>query len=45
MLSPDQAREIVESLVEKGTAAGATAADAIYVGGVSSSVEVRLGDV
>ena len=45
MLSPDQAREIAQSLVEKGTAAGATAADAIYVGTMSSSVEVRLGAV
>jgi PmbA protein len=44
MLAPDQARQIAESLVERGMAAGATAADAIYAGGLASGVEVRLGE-
>jgi PmbA protein len=44
MLAPDQARKIAESLVERGIAAGATAADALYAGGLSSAVEVRLGE-
>jgi PmbA protein len=43
MLSPDKAQAIVESLIERGTAAGATAADALYVADQSSSVQVRLG--
>jgi PmbA protein len=42
MLSPDKARSIAQSLVERGTAAGASAADALYVGERSSSVQVRL---
>ena len=45
MLSPDQACRIAESLVERGSAAGASAADALYVGEASSNVEVRLGEV
>jgi PmbA protein len=45
MQSPDQARRIVDSLVERGMAAGATAADALYVGDRSSSVQVRLGEL
>ena len=45
MLSPDNAKTIAGSLVERGIAAGATAADALYVGSRSSSVEVRLGDL
>ena len=44
MLVPDQARIIAEKLVARGIAAGATAADALYVGGLSSSVEVRGGE-
>lgn len=43
MQSPDQAQRAAQSLVEKGLSAGATAADALYVGSSSSSVEVRLG--
>jgi PmbA protein len=43
MQSPDQARRIAQSLVERGLSAGATAGDALYVGDRSSSVEVRLG--
>lgn len=45
MLSPDQARLIAESLVERGIAAGATAGDALYVGERSSGVQVRLGEI
>src|SRR5213595_4050390 len=45
MLRSDQATSIAESLVERGIAAGATAADALYAGSRSSSVEVRLGEL
>ena len=45
MQSPEQARRIAESLVERGVAAGATAADALYAGQQSSTVEVRLGEL
>ncbi|HEY4070439.1 MAG TPA: TldD/PmbA family protein [Sphingomicrobium sp.] len=44
MQSPEQARKIAETLVERGIAAGATAADTLYVGERSSSVQVRLGE-
>lgn len=44
MQVPDQARRIAELLVERGMAAGATAADALYVGERSSAVQVRLGE-
>ncbi len=42
MQSPEAARTIAESLVERGIAAGATAADALYAGGRSIDVQVRL---
>jgi PmbA protein len=45
MQSPEQARQIVEALVERGIAAGATAADAIYAGDRSSGVQVRMGEL
>ena len=45
MLSPDKARTIAEFLVERGVTAGATAADALYVGERSSGVQVRLGEI
>lgn len=45
MLSPNKARAIAESLVGRGVAAGATAADALYVGESSSGVQVRLGEI
>jgi PmbA protein len=45
MRSPGQARHIAESLVERGTAAGATAADTLYIGERSSGVQVRLGEL
>ena len=43
MLSVDQARQAAEDLVQRALACGADAADAIYVGQYSSSVEVRMG--
>ena len=45
MKSPEAAQKIAESLVERGIAAGATAADALYAGNRSSSVQVRLGEL
>ncbi|MEO6225599.1 MAG: TldD/PmbA family protein [Sphingomicrobium sp.] len=45
MQAPEQARQIAQSLVERGIAAGASAADAIYAGDHSSGVEVRLGEI
>ncbi|MFL6732393.1 MAG: TldD/PmbA family protein [Sphingomicrobium sp.] len=45
MLRPEDARHTAQSLVERGIAAGATAADALYVGDRSSSVEMRLGEI
>jgi PmbA protein len=45
MLNPKDARRIVETLVERGKAAGATDADALYAGSQSSSVQVRLGEI
>jgi len=45
MHSPEDARRIAESLVERGIAAGATAADALYVEQRSAGVQVRLGEL
>jgi PmbA protein len=45
MQSPEQSKTIVESLIERGIAAGATTADAIYVGDRSSGVQVRMGEL
>ena len=45
MLSVTQARETALSLVERATAAGADASDAIYIGDRSSGVQVRLGEL
>src|SRR5687768_6841941 len=42
MPTATQAQDIVEQLVARATAAGADAADAIYVASRSTSVEVRL---
>ena len=42
---PEQAQQIAQALVERGSAAGASAADAMYVGERSSGVEVRLGEI
>ena len=45
MQSPEHAKSIAEALVERGMAAGATAADVSYAASRSSSVEVRLGEL
>lgn len=45
MLSVTRARDNVERLVERAIRAGADAADAIYAGNRSSSVQVRLGEL
>src|SRR3954451_12826955 len=45
MLSLENARQTAERLVERGIAAGASAADALYAGNASSSVQVRLGEL
>lgn len=45
MQSPDDARRIAETLVGRGLAAGASAADALYVGEGSAQVQVRLGEL
>ena len=45
MLSVDSARAAAQALVERAVAAGADAADAIYHGERSSSVQVRLGEL
>lgn len=45
MQSPEQARHIAQSLVERAVAAGASAADALYAGQQSTAVEVRLGEL
>jgi PmbA protein len=43
MLSPDAARDRALALVERARAAGADAADVVYIGDASESVHVRLG--
>ena len=45
MLALEQARDTAEALVARAVAAGADAADAIYLGDRSSSVQVRLGEL
>ena len=45
MLSLDTARDAAERLVERAIRAGADAADALYTGSGSTSVEVRLGEL
>ena len=45
MFSIDDSRQLAERLVERATAAGADAADALYLGDRSTSVEVRLGEL
>jgi len=45
MQSPEDARTIAESLVTRAINAGATAADALYAGGRSSDVQVRVGEL
>ncbi|WP_298283942.1 TldD/PmbA family protein [Novosphingobium sp.] len=43
MLSPAEARERCEALIDRARRAGAQAGDAVYVGSGSESVSVRLG--
>lgn len=43
MLSPAEARERCEALVERARRAGAEASDAVYVANASESIQVRLG--
>ena len=45
MLTIEEAQATAESLVERALAAGADAADAVYIGSQSSSVQVRLGEL
>ena len=45
MLPVEKAREYAQMLVERARASGADAADAVYVGSESQSVQVRLGDL
>jgi PmbA protein len=45
MLSVDHARSAAQSLVERASAAGADAADAVYVGERSTGVQMRLGEL
>src|SRR3954451_14053856 len=45
MQSPEDARRIAQSLVERGIAAGAPAPDALYIGERSSGVRVRSGEL
>ena len=45
MLSPAKARDSAAALVERAVKAGATAADAVYVGDRSDSVTVRMGEL
>ena len=45
MLDPDTAQILAQSLVTRAMTAGASAADSIYVGDASSSVEVRMGEL
>ena len=43
MLSPEQAQDRCRALVERARAAGAGAADAVYIADASQGVRVRLG--
>jgi serine phosphatase RsbU (regulator of sigma subunit) len=45
MLDVDNARAMAAALVDRAIAAGADAADALYAGSASTSVQVRLGDL
>ena len=45
MLKVEDARRMAAALVERAIAAGADAADALYAGNYSSSVQVRLGEL
>ncbi|MCA1652736.1 MAG: TldD/PmbA family protein [Sphingomicrobium sp.] len=43
MLSPEAARDAAAALVDRARSAGADAADAVYIGDRSQSVQVRMG--
>src|SRR5688572_10271498 len=45
MLPVEKAREYAQFLVERAQAAGADAADAVYIGSESQSVQVRFGEL
>ena len=45
MLDVDNARAMAAALVDRAIAAGADAADALYAGSASTSVQVRLGEL
>ena len=45
MLEPDTAKHLAQSLIDRALKAGATAADAFYVGNRSTAVEVRMGEL
>jgi PmbA protein len=45
MLAVDEARRMAAALVERAISAGADAADALYAGDSSTSVQVRLGEL
>lgn len=45
MLPVEKAREYAQMLVERARSSGADAADAVYVGSESQSVQVRFGDL
>ncbi|MBA3669474.1 MAG: TldD/PmbA family protein [Sphingomonas sp.] len=45
MLEPDTAKHVAQSLIDRAVKAGATAADAFYVGDRSTAVEVRMGEL
>lgn len=45
MKSPEDARRVAQSLVERAVAAGATAADALYAADRSAAVQMRLGEL
>jgi len=45
MLSPAEARERCEALIERARRAGADAGDTVYLGNASESVSVRLGEL
>ena len=45
MLPIDDARRTAQALVERARAAGADAADALYIVDASTSIQVRLGEL
>ena len=45
MLPIDDARRTAQALVERASSAGADAADALYIGDASTSIQVRMGEL